>query len=230
MISAIVHELEPVLLVGGGKYRKSGLKAAEGRFRRIVVADGGADWLLSRGYEPDMVIGDLDSISDSALTRLGPERVHRVDEQDSTDFEKCLVRIDAPLVLGAGFLGGRVDHELAALHVLAALPAQRCVLIGRDDIVFLAPPEMRLDLARGTRVSLFPLGQVRAKSQGLRWEVNEVRFDTSSKIGTSNEALGPVELSVEAANMLVILPRSALGLALEALSTSGGGWPPRKAS
>lgn len=230
MKTAIVHDLEPVLLVGGGKKRKTGLEAASGLYGRIVAADSGADWLIAQGREPDMMIGDLDSVSPETLTLLWPDRAHKVNEQDSTDFEKCLTWIETPMVLGVGFLGGRVDHELAALHALAAYPERRCVLIGGDDIVFLAPPVMRLELAAGTRVSLFPLSEVRAQSEGLRWAVDEVRFDPRRQIGTSNEALGPVDLSVDAPAMLVILPLSELEGALSQLLQSAAGWPPQRAS
>ena len=229
MKTAIVHDQEPVLLVGGGKKRKAGLEAARGFYRRVIAADSGADWLMAQGHEPDMVIGDLDSISPESLGRLWPDRAHRVAEQNSTDFVKCLTRIEAPLVLGVGFLGGRIDHELAAFHALAAYPERRCILIGGEDIAFLAPPVMRLELLAGTRVSLFPLGPVRSQSEGLRWPVDEVSFDPLSRIGTSNEALGPVDLSVDGPAMLVILPRSELTAAVAQLLQSAAVWPPQRA-
>lgn len=237
MISPIVHDTSPVLLVGGGKHRKSaltqlcGLLGAPGKgaCAQLVAADSGADFLLRRGLVPDWVIGDLDSISAAALTKLSAARIHKVNEQESTDFEKCLSRIAAPLVLGAGFLGGRLDHTLAAFHTLAALAERRCILIGARDIVFLAPPEITLALAPGTRVSLFPLGPVQATARGLRWPVEALDFDPLQQIGTSNSALGPVRLSCAAARLLVILPRSALGPALAGFSGCAAGWPPQTA-
>jgi len=229
MKTAIVHDQEPVLLVGGGKKRKTGLEAVRGLYRRVIAADSGADWLIGQGHEPDMVIGDLDSISPESLRRLWPDRVYKVAEQNSTDFVKCLTRIEVPLVLGIGFLGGRIDHELAAFHALAAHPERRCILIGGEDIAFLAPPVLRLELVAGTRVSLFPLGPVRAQSEGLRWAVDEVSFNPLSRIGTSNEALGPVDLSVDAPAMLLILPLSELAGCVAQLLQSAAVWPPQRA-
>jgi uncharacterized membrane-anchored protein len=44
-------------------------------FRPVLVAvDGGADALLESGYKPDVIVGDMDSVSDSAL-RSGAELV-----------------------------------------------------------------------------------------------------------------------------------------------------------
>lgn len=225
--SPIVHVSDPVLLVGGGKHRKRGLEACAGRYSTVVAADSGADWLLGQGVLPEKVIGDLDSVSPEALTKLGLERVVRVKEQASTDFEKCLTRIEAPLVLGVGFLGGRLDHELAALHTLVAYPERRCVLIGAQDIVFLAPPSLVLDLAADTRMSLFPFGAVSARSTGLLWPLEGLHFDPARLIGTSNSALGPVHLQVDGPDMLVILPRSLLAVVLAALERDAGSWPAR---
>jgi uncharacterized membrane-anchored protein len=44
-------------------------------FRPVLVAvDGGADALLAAGYKPDVIVGDMDSVSDEAL-RSGAELV-----------------------------------------------------------------------------------------------------------------------------------------------------------
>jgi uncharacterized membrane-anchored protein len=45
------------------------LRAYIREFRPVMVAvDGGADALLDAGYRPDVIIGDMDSVSDRALT------------------------------------------------------------------------------------------------------------------------------------------------------------------
>ena len=71
----------------------------------------------------------------AARVAVPPERLHPIPEQDSTDFDKCLRHIAAPLVLGVGFLGGRVDHELAAFSTLVTRcdrPALRLETDGGD--------------------------------------------------------------------------------------------------
>lgn len=224
MKSPIVCETEPVLLVGGGKHRDSALERAAALTGRVVAADSGADWLLAAGIVPERVIGDLDSVSAGTLETLGEARITRVIEQDSTDFEKCLARIKAPLVLGAGFIGGRADHELAAYHGLARFAHRRTILIGPDDAICLAPPRMEIDLPRGSRFSLFPLARMRARSRGLRWDVDAVRFAPGEKIGTSNEVTGPVRLETEVPRLLIIVPVAALEALCAALREAPG-WP-----
>lgn len=50
-------------------------------FRPVIVAvDGGADALLAAGYRPDVIVGDMDSISDDALRRGAELVVHAYDD------------------------------------------------------------------------------------------------------------------------------------------------------
>jgi thiamine pyrophosphokinase len=172
------------------------------------------------------VVGDFDSISTDARARLSPEILYEVFEQDSTDFDKALRLLDVPLTLAVGFTGARLDHELAVFHTLAARPEHRCILIGEQDIVFLAPPRLRLDLPAGARVSLFPMSEVSGRSQGLRWPIDGLAFHPARRIGTSNEALGgPVVIEAHAPGLLVILARAALAPVVRALiGEDAGRW------
>ncbi len=210
MKSPIVQTDSTVVLVGGGACDPVVLAAAMAAAEVVVAADGGADRVLAAGRMPDAVYGDLDSLSAQARGRLSPGVLRPVAEQDSTDFDKCLRHIEAPLVLGYGFLGARLDHELAAMHVLVARAAQRCLLVGEVDVVCLCPPRLEIDLPPGLRFSLFPMGAVGGRSEGLRWPVDGLAFSPAAMIGTSNEVTGPVRLDMDAPGMLLILPVETL--------------------
>ncbi|WP_370553460.1 hypothetical protein [Falsirhodobacter sp. alg1] len=120
----------------------------------LLTADGGADtgdghW----GFMPERVIGDLDSISGEARSRLADRLVH-VAEQESTDFEKALSRIEAPFILATAVAGARIDHGFAVLNTLVRHRGPPCLLIGPDDVVFHALRPLDLYLTAGDRVSL----------------------------------------------------------------------------
>jgi len=218
MTSLIVQTNEMVTLLGGGQMAPGDLQAALAHAPFLVAADGGADRALAAGLMPEAVIGDFDSLSDAARQAIPDERLHKIAEQETTDFDKCLRLVEAPLMLGVGFMGKRLDHKLAALAGLVRAPARRCILIGPNDIAFLCPPDLRLELEPGSRFSLFPMGPVRGESRGLTWPIGGIDFLPGGRIGTSNrveEAV--VELTMEAPLMLVILPRAALGAAVSAL-------------
>lgn len=223
MNGPIVHTDRPVTLVGGGKVKKSLLNAMIVHAPEVVCADGGARIAVEMGLNPAAVIGDFDSIDAETRAAIAAERLFPIEEQDSTDFEKCLRAIDAPLVLGVGFHGGRADHQLAALHGLMRYPERRCVLVSARDTICLCPPDVTLDLAPGTRLSLFPMGEVGVRSEGLRWPTGEIDFRPGHRIGTSNEVTGRVRLRADAPRMLLILPLPCLPPLIDGLRQPG--WP-----
>ncbi|WP_338418412.1 thiamine diphosphokinase [Paracoccus suum] len=206
-----------VTLVGGGELGHGDLAEALSTAPLLVAADSGADAALAAGHVPDAVIGDFDSISPEAQARIPRERLHRVAEQDSTDFAKCLSRIDAGFVLALGFEGRRLDHTLAALTVMTQNRGRAILMLGAEDVTFLAPPRLDLPLAADTRVSLWPMGPARGISTGLRWPIDGIEFAPHGTVGTSNIALGPVSLAIEGP-MLVLLPREQWRLVLAALT------------
>lgn len=209
--------MEPVTLLGGGEVNKDVLSQALLIAPRIVGADGGANVAHAYGKSPDWVVGDLDSIDRQILADMDPARVLFVAEQETTDFEKCLMRIKAPFILGLGFTGPRFDHTLAAWNALAKHPDRACLLLGQKDVAFLSPPRLHLELVADTRVSIFPLAPTRGRSRGLRWPIDGLELSPLGRIGTSNAAEGPVTLEFDTPGALLILPRSALGAAIDAL-------------
>ena len=216
MNAPIVQCQTGVTLIAGGPVLARDLRAALGFAPVLVAVDGGADRALGLGMRPAAVIGDMDSISGAARAGLA-DVLHFVPEQESTDFDKALRHVAAPFVLVLGCLGGRVDHELAVLSVLVQRTGMPCVLIGREDVIFAAPPVLDIALRAGDRVSLFPMVPVTGRSTGLKWPIAGLAFAPDGRVGTSNEALGRVRLDMDAPGMLVIVPRARLGVALAAL-------------
>ncbi len=214
----VLSTSRPVLLVGGAPVDAGDLAALSGRYHRIVAADGGADQLAGHGLRPDAIIGDLDSLR--APAGWGDVPVHRIAEQDSTDFDKCLAYVDAPLFFAVGFSGGRLDHVLAAFSTVAQSGA-RVVLLGDGDLCCRLNESIRLKLLPGTRVSLFPMGAAQGvSSTGLRWPVDGLDMAPAGRIGTSNEATGPVEIAMQGGPVLLILPRDCLNELLEEMEAS----------
>ncbi len=220
MSARIVHSLEPVTLVGGGEADLDDLRAALSLAPTCVAADGGAALAVAGDVELAAVIGDFDSLAPGVAAQIPQDRQWHVAEQDSTDFDKALRHIAAPVVVAVGFTGARLDHQLAALHTLAFHPDRPCILLGRDEITLLCPPVLSVPCAAGDVVSVFPMGKVSGRSEGLEWPINGLAFDPMAKIGTSNRALGPVTLEMDAPGALVILPRRLLGAVTRALASA----------
>ena len=226
MNAAIVQCHDGITLAGGGPFGRRDLSLCLSRAPVAVAADGGADRLLRLGTMPQAVIGDFDSISASARARIAADRQHVLAEQATTDFDKALRSISAPLVLALGFAGARLDHGLAAMATLAQRADRRCILIGPRDVAFAAPPRLSLALPVGEPFSLFPMARVTGHSAGLEWPIEGLDFAPDGMIGTSNRVTArQVALGFDRPGMLVILPRRRLDAAIRALR-SAPSWPP----
>ena len=211
----------PVTLVGGGPIALGQLAAALALAPEAIAADGGGDVPLPGGAVFRAVIGDLNSLQDDERLRRAGVPIHRIEEQESTDLEKCLYSVDAALFIGLGFLGGRLDHHLAAMNALARHPRRPVVLLGGGELCFLCPERFSLDLPEGVPISLFPMAPVRGlASQGLLWPIDGLAFAPDGRVGTSNRTTGPVSLVLAGQGMLMILPADWLAAVVERLAPS----------
>jgi len=158
----------------------------------------------------------LDSLSDAARAAF-TDQLHYIDEPDTTDFEKVLSRVEAPLILACGFLGGRLDHTLAVLNVLMRFATKPVILLSGDDVVFVCSPEVRLNLPIGCRVALLPMGPVRLSTAGLRWDLKDADLNPVGLVSSSNEA-AETEVRIAARGpLLITLPLARLSDAIAAV-------------
>ena len=155
----------------------------------VLAADGGINAAINAGLLPQMVIGDMDSVVDLDQLPVSVRQI-RLSGQDDTDFEKCLRLIKAPLIVGVGFLDGRLDHSLAAFDAMARLDHDRPVLLaGSNDVVLRLQGNIELLLDRGSRVSVWPLERQHfIRSEGLDWPLDDLTLQMGHRTGTSNRA------------------------------------------
>ena len=217
MQSPIIRFERPVTFVGGGDVSLATYTFCTGIGRDVIAVDGAARFVLDQGHVPAAVLGDFDSLDDSTRSELPSDVLHHVAEQDTTDFDKALRSIEAPLILAAGFLGKRVDHELAALNVLVRHAHKRCVLVGEVSSIAVVPSDLHLELPEKTDFSLFPMGEVYGVSEGLEWPIEGLQFAPDAQIGTSNRISGPVSLSMDGPRMLAIVPKERTAALIKGL-------------
>lgn len=102
---ALTHR-HVLVVVRGTRYREdlAALRAYVRDVKPVLVGvDGGADALLEQGYRPDLIIGDMDSVSDQAL-RSGAEVVLHAYPGGHAPGRARLDRLDVPfkVIEGAG--------------------------------------------------------------------------------------------------------------------------------
>jgi thiamine pyrophosphokinase len=176
----------------------------------IIAADGGANAALASGVTPDVIIGDLDSISPTARQRFHRSSIIQVRRQDNTDLEKALdylrtVRMKKVTILGA--TGKRIDFTLGNLAVLWNYTRFLDITVAGDGW-YARPVGRRLALSvrKGTTVSLIPFGHCSGITlNGFRYPLRNGRMRVG-QIGVSNVAeRSRCTVSVRRGKMLVIV-------------------------
>ena len=214
MFRPILSCERPVTLVGGGEGSVELLNNALRFAPTLVAADGGARLALSAGHRPRAVVGDFDSLGDIDLDGL---ELVSLPDQNFTDFHKCLRAVEAPLFIGVGFLGGRIDHQLAAFSVLLG-DLRPVVLVSQRELAFVAPRKLMLELPLNSALALYPLISARLTTRGLLYPLDNAEVAPDGLISTSNEVVGRVEIETDRHAILVTAPLAALETVIGALS------------
>ena len=205
----------PVVLVGGGEIAWEQLHLICDHSYPIIGVDSGANVLRLNDIIADAVIGDLDSITDLATFPQTIETI-KISEQQTTDFEKALYTIDAPLFICFGFWGDRLDHCFSALHVLTKYRGQkRVLLIDQADLIFTSQKTLEMEIGIKSRFSIYPLKTTNfLTSSGFLYPLDGLTFEAGKLMSTSNETTQSRILLTTTeetkSNYVVILPNSKL--------------------
>jgi thiamine pyrophosphokinase len=164
---------------------------------RVIAADGGVELARELGLEVDLAVGDLDSTSEEMLATI-PQIERHVAEKDASDLELALaaaLESETERILVLGGAGGRLDHLLGGLLLLAAdaygdvqVDAQlgpAAVHVVRGERVLAGEP--------GELISLFAVhGQAGGiVTEGLVYPLHAEALEPGSSRGLSNVFAAP---------------------------------------
>ena len=182
----------------------------------VIAADGGADLALAMGRSIDVLVGDMDSITEVALAKARRDGVRLVEhpvDKDETDLELALsiAVAAAPHVHVVAAAGGRLDHALVNVAVIASprwASATVEATIG-DHQVLVVHDECTIDGSVGDIVSLVPMGGPArgVTTRGLHYELDAETLDPLAGRGVSNLILAPpASVRVQEGVLVVIRP------------------------
>ncbi len=156
----------------------------------LIAADGGARTAARLGFEPDVIIGDLDSYETTGNEKA---RIIHDPDQETNDLEKALSfalteSVQEVVIFSA--TGKRLDHTLKNLSVLKQFHGSFRKILIRDGYadIFLAGHLFRTELPLNTPVSLFPLsGRVEGiTTKGLKFPLKNGFLENGVQDGSSN--------------------------------------------
>lgn len=215
-----------VVVIGGGALSPRALDvlAAVDTQRRVIAADSGLDHAVAAGLRPDMLVGDLDSISASGRMWAYAHEL-LIDEhpeaKDETDTELALAAAAAMpdvqhlLLLGGIDLDGvdRLDHLLGTLlglgHVALAHLRTITAVIGSSEMrVVHGGRSLDLRLDDGQLFSLLALhGPCSGVTlTGARWPLEGAQLAPTEARGVSNVSDGDTVVRVDQGVLTVVIP------------------------
>ena len=176
----------------------------------VVAADGGLRYLDACGIVPDIIIGDFDSLGEipegGNIIRLKPEK-------DVTDMYAA---VEAGIERGYsdfriyGATGGRLDHTLANIQLIASLAQKGMnakIIDGSTVITSICNSSLNFDGEYSGYISVFAHNDVcRGVSiKGLKYELDNAELSNSFPLGVSNEFIGKESaISVEKGTLIII--------------------------
>jgi thiamine pyrophosphokinase len=185
----------------------------------LVAVDGGLGHLDCLGRQPNILIGDLDSVDPArvlALENAGVEIKKYPVDKDETDLELALQFVAQQgfkTIRVVGALGGRIDQMLGNLYLLSLESLTGCDVRLEDGMteVALVKGKIVIDGQPGDIISLLPLGVsvVGVTTTDLKYPLHaETLFPDHSR-GISNVMLkSRCRIKIEEGKLLCIHMRS----------------------
>lgn len=199
------------LLIGNGEEVSARLLKQLARQADFVIAvDGGADKALRAGLTPDVVLGDLDSVSPRAKKAFAPQLLH-VPTQENTDLEKALLWALAHKVTHltlVSFVGNRWDFSIGNLLTLCTYARQFHVCVAADHWrIYPLIASAQLPCQKGKRLSLIPLKPCTGVTlTGCKYPLRQVRLLPGTTRTLSNQTTATrVDVKFTRGTLLVYL-------------------------
>ncbi len=157
----------------------------------FIAADGGSKIFSKLGYIPDIIIGDLDSLSVEDINYFKQQETKFINfpvEKDETDAELALLYCsenNINSIIFTNTLGGRLDHQLANIFLL-----EYALQLGLNAVI--KEPGLELGIIKkekkfinyqGKTLSILPLSKkvVNVKNIGFKYSLtgeNLLRYKT----------------------------------------------------
>lgn len=179
----------------------------------VIAADAGIKYLEMINMEPDMIVGDFDSLNYVPdFKNILKLNTHKDDTDTHSAIEQGIERGYNDFVIYCG-TGGRGDHTIANIQTLHNL-ANRGIkgkLIDKDSIyTVIKDSGIEFERAEGY-VSVFSLSDESygVNISGLLYELSDASIKNDFPLGVSNELIGkPGKISVSSGTLLIVYPRN----------------------
>ena len=202
-----------VLIVANGEWPGSfNLQHERTTYDQLVALDGAANRLLELNLIPDVIVGDLDSITTSVLNQCESSGVHivRIPSQEKSDISKGLqwVQQEQPNakidVIGVEI--GRYDHHLAAYSALFECQSSATILLNGWTAKRVDSNPTTFQVKPDAIISLIAFGSVQGVTlEGCQYPLQNASLTTGTQ-GVSNKAIeSEIVVFAQSGNLLLLI-------------------------
>ena len=201
--------MKTIIICDGDIPEKSIINQERSDSELLIAADGGAYHAEKLDFQPDVIIGDLDSYN---VTGNENSIVIQDEDQETNDLEKALsyaLKKSTTRAVVFGATGKRLDHTLKNLSVLLQFDSKFDSILLMDNYA-----EMKIiqspfkdSFKPGTVLSLFPLaGKVEdIPTKGLKYALQNEDLENGIRDGSSNEVVDKtVEIKFKKGDLLLL--------------------------
>ena len=174
----------------------------------LMAVDGGVATMRALRLRPDMFVGDVDS---ARRPPRGVDACVYPVAKDFSDLSGALResrKLDAEIVVIAGFLGGRLDHEWANLLEAAAAARGFAGIVAPAvrGLIAVTSKSLRARTRPRQPVSVFALGRsAQVSLRGASWALARQRLPPGS-LGLSNVTGTKLAVDVHQGVVAVVFP------------------------
>lgn len=152
----------------------------------IIAVDGAANTLFKNGINPDIIIGDMDSVNPDVLSKYN---YLKLEDQDYTDFEKAIFyskekKLSPSIIIGMN--GGYLDRIFMNIGVFSQTDS---IFLSDEMVGMVISSEKIFQLPLMTKLSIFGIDRSIVSTRGLKWELRNAEMSFGNFCSCSNRTV-----------------------------------------
>ena len=203
--------MNALIIANGTLPGESFVQSLVRRADQIICADGGANHARKLKITPDIILGDLDSITLSTKKYYHSVRILHIKDQYSTDLEKAIQycidnKFGSVDIVGA--TGSRIDHTTGGLGCFRKFGKKITLRMhDTDGTITRIDNNVRLRTKVSEKISLIPLERCTGiTTRNLKYSLKNESLELGIREGISNFATEKdVSISVKKGTLLLYI-------------------------
>lgn len=204
-----------ILIVANGHFELSFLSEIKNDYDKIISVDGATNKLFEINMNPDIIVGDFDSIRCDVLQYYkNIDAIEFIKLDTKKDFSDTHYAIDIAKQRGyfdisvIGSFGGRWDHSISNLGLIYFFYNQNVniSLIEKFNNIRLCKKGIyNFEKKENYYWSFFPIFEdVEISIRGMKYNLSNKKIKQGDSVGLSNEFIGSCEIEIKEGSTLVV--------------------------